>query len=374
MGSSLSLGRIFGIPIRLHYTWFLIFVLITVALLTYFPQAYPLWQRITLGIVASLLFFISITAHELAHSLMAINNGIPVKNITLFVFGGVSQITKEATRPIVELLVAVVGPLSSLIIAGIFYGLHSMLITLAKLGSGSIIVTGLDWLAYINVMLALFNLVPGFPLDGGRVFRALLWMGTGDYSRATRIAALTGRGIGFLFIFGGILVMIVAGQWFAGLWLAFIGWFLENAAAASHRQALLREALHGFTVRDIMSADRPFVTQQLSVGQLVRDYILPTGRRCFLVLEDSQLQGIVTLYNIKQVPQERWDSTRITEIMTPASKLKTAHPNQPAVSLLEQMDEWNINQMPVLEGEQVIGMVGRDGLIRFLRTRAELGM
>ncbi len=374
MGSSINLGRIFGIPIRLHYTWFLIFVLITVALLAYFPQAYPLWQRVSLGIAASLLFFVSITTHEIAHSLIAINNGIPVKGITLFVFGGVSQITKEATRPIVELLVAVVGPLSSLIIAGIFYFFRSMVIGLAGLDTTSIVVTGLDWLAFINVMLALFNLIPGFPLDGGRIFRAILWMRTHDYSRATRIATLTGRGIGFLFIFGGILVMVLARQWFNGLWIAFIGWFLENAAAASYRQALLREALHGFTARDIMSEECPFIPRQLSLGQLVRDYILPTGRRCFIVIEDSKLQGIVTLRDIKPIPQERWDSILIDEIMTPLSKLKSAQPNQPAVSLLEEMDEFNINQMPVLEGDKVIGMVARDGLIRFLRTRAELGI
>lgn len=374
MGSAVNLGRIFGIPIRLHYTWFLIFVLITAALLAYFPQAYPLWQRISLGIAASLLFFISITAHEIAHSLIAMSNGIPVRSITLFVFGGISQITKEATRPVVELLVSVVGPLSSLIIAGIFYLFRSLVIKFTGLDTTSIIVTGLDWLAFINVMLALFNLIPGFPLDGGRVFRAILWMRTHDYNRATRIATLTGRGIGFLFIFGGILLMILAQQWFNGLWIAFIGWFLENAAATSYRQALLREALQGFTARDIMSEECPFVPGRISLGQLVRDYILPTGRRCFMVIEDSKLQGIVTLRDIKPISQEKWDFILIDEIMTPLSKVKSAQPDQPAVSLLEQMDEWNINQIPVLEGGRVIGMVARDTLIRFLRTRADLGI
>ncbi len=367
----MSLGKFFGIPIRLHYTWFLIFVLITAGLVTNFPEAYPFWQRISFGIATSLLFFLSIIIHELAHSLIAIRNGIPVKGITLFIFGGVSQITKEATRPIVELLVAVVGPLSSLVIAGIF-----SLFYLVVAKTGEIVIAGLiQWLIFINVMLALFNLIPGFPLDGGRIFRAFLWMGTKDYSKATRIATLTGRGIGFLFIVGGILIMLIMKQWFTGLWLAFIGWFLENAATTSYRQALLREALHGFTARDVMTQDCPFVSSGITVSQLVREYILPTGRRCFLVTtKDKNLEGIITLHNVKSIPPERWEQTKIEEVMTPASRLKTAHPDQSAVSLLELMDEGDINQVPVIEGDRVIGMVARDNLLRFLRVRAELGI
>lgn len=370
MESAMSLGKFFGIPIRLHYSWFLIFTLITAALVANFPGAYPLWQRIIFGLATSLLFFLSIIAHELAHSLVAIRNGIPVKGITLFIFGGVAQITKEATRPIVELLISVVGPLSSLIIAGIF-----SLAYLLMVGIGDVVIAGFfQWLAFINVMLALFNLIPGFPLDGGRIFRAFLWIGTRDYRRATRIATLTGRVIGFLFIFSGILIMVVMGQWFAGLWLAFIGWFLENAAMTSYRQALLREALHGFTARDVMTEDCPFIRRGITLSQLVREHILPTGRRCFLVTEDGSLEGIVTLHNVKSVPQERWDSIWVREVMTPASELKTVRPEQSAVSLLELMDEGDINQVPVVEGGKVIGMVARDGLLHFLRTRAELGI
>ncbi len=366
----MNLGKFLGIPIYLHYTWFLIFTLITAALVTNFPEAYPLWQRIIFGIATSLLLFTSIVAHELAHSLIAIRNGIPVKGITLFIFGGVSQITKEATKPIVEFLIAVVGPLSSLIIAGVFSLAHLFLVR-----TGDVIVAVLvQWLVFINVMLALFNLIPGFPLDGGRIFRAFLWMRTGDYSKATRIATLAGRGIGFLFILGGIVIMIVLGQWFTGLWLAFIGWFLENAAMTSYRQALLRDALHGFTVRDVMTVDYPSISREITLGQLVRDYILPTGRRCFLVTKDGSLEGVVTLHNVKMIPQERWDSTSVREIMTPTSQLKVIHPEQSAVSLLELMDEGDVNQLPVVEGSKVIGMVARDGLLHFLRVRTELGI
>lgn len=369
MESGLSLGKIFGIPLRLHYTWFIIFALITASLVTLFP-GYPLWQRLVFGTIASLVFFASIVAHELAHSFIAVRNGIPVRSITLFVFGGVSHITKEAARPVTELLMAIVGPLTSLVLAGVFFGLHSL-----SREAGYSLVADLTYqLAYINLILAFFNLIPGFPLDGGRVFRAVVWQVTGNYSRATRFATSTGRVFAYLFILGGILVVFITREWLAGLWLVFIGWFLDSAASASYRQAQLREALQGFKVRDVMSVDYSIIPRQLTVGQLVRDYILPTGRRYFVVAEEGNLKGIITLTDVKTVSQERWDMTPVQEVMTTGNKLKVAHPNQEALNLLELMDEGDVNQIPVVEGGKVIGMVARDGLIRFLRTRAELGI
>ena len=370
MRNAPSLGRISGIRVRLHYTWSVVSVLIIALVVTQFPEAYPLWQRIILGIAAILLIFTAVSIREFALSLMAISKGIPVKGVTLFVFGGVSQIPKEATLPTLELLVAVAGLLSNLIIAGMFYGVH-----LALVNAGSVMIAGLiQWLAFIYFMLFLFHFIPGFPLDGGRVLRALLWVTTGDYDRATRIANWTGRGIGLLFIAGGILIMIVAHQWFVGLLLLLLGWPLENAAAQSHRQTAVDKALQSITARDIMTKECPFITKQLSLGQLVRDYILVTGRCYFVVVDDVKLQGVVTMRNIKPIPKERWNSTRIGEIMTPASELKTAHPKQPTASLLEQMDDLGISQMPVLEKDKVIGIVARDSLIHLVKTRAKLGM
>lgn len=370
MRSLPNLGRIFGVSIRLHYTWPVAFVLITAMVVTQFPEAYPLWQRITLGIAASLLFFISVSVREFVISLTAISRGIPVKSITLFVFGGVSQISKEATLPILELLVAVAGLLSSLVIAGVFYGIYAVLVN-----TGSIVIAGLiQWLAFIYFMLFLFHFIPGFPLDGGRVLRALLWKVIGDYERATLIASWTGWGIGLLCIVGGILLLIVERQWFNGLVLAGMGWALLTAAAQSRRQAVLHEALQSIIVQDLMTKEYPLITPQLSLGQLVRDYIIVTGRRYFVVVDGVKLLGIVTMRNIKSIPKKRWDSTRIGQIMTPASELKTAHPQQPAASLLEQMDELGINQMPVLEEDKVIGIVARDSLIHLAKTRAKLGI
>jgi len=365
--NSISIGKILGIPLRLHYTWFIIFVLITASLVAYLPtpEPYVLWLRIALGVVASLLFFISIVIHELAHSFVAVKNNIPVKNITLFVFGGVSQLTKEASRPTTEMLVAIVGPLASILIAGIFHGVYLLL----DASEPFFIIA--QWLAYINAIMALFNLIPGFPLDGGRVFRAIIWLSTGNYMRATHIATLLGRIIGYIFIGGGIIVMFVTQQWITGLWLAFIGWFLETAATISYRQTSFRNALNGFTVKDIITPS-PVVSPELSLSQLIQNHILPTGHQSFTVADEGRLEGVVTLNNVKKVPQKRWDTTRVKEIMTPNSKLTLAHPEQDAVSLLEQMDEKNIDEVPVLDGDRVVGMVIRGSLIYRLQIRSEL--
>ncbi len=227
MKDSIGLGKILGIPLRLHYTWFIIFVLVTASLVLSFSGDYPIEQRVGLSILTSILFFGSIIIHELAHSILAMRNGIPVKGITLFVFGGVSQIAKEATHPRAELLIAVVGPLASLAMAGIFYGLHFLV--------HGLLAAFMWWLAIINVALAVFNLIPGFPLDGGRIFRAIIWHRTGDYRKATNVASKVGQGIAYAFIIGGIAIMFAQQLWFNGLWLIFIGWFLHDAARASYQ-------------------------------------------------------------------------------------------------------------------------------------------
>jgi len=231
------------------------------------------------------------------------------------------------------------------------------------------------WLARINVILAAFNLIPGFPLDGGRVFRSLLWHFTGDYKRSTLVAVRVGQGVGYLFILGGILIVfLLPHQWFSGLWFAFIGWFLGNAASASYRQAQWRAALLGFSASQVMTSDCPVVPSNITVSRLVQEYVFTSGHRFFLVADDSGFKGIVTLHNIKSISQQNWDMTPVKAIMTPVDKVKVAHPNQDALNILEQMDEYNINQMPVVSEGRVIGLIARDNLIRFLRTRSELGI
>ena len=238
MSRGFSLGKLFGIEFRIHFTWFVIFALVTVFLV---HPDYSQWLYWVMGIIASLTFFASVVAHELAHSLVGRANGIPIASITLFIFGGVAQMTREATRPDAELKMAAAGPICSLIIGGLFGLLWVLMTNLPEPVSIMIL-----WLAVMNGVLAVFNLIPGFPLDGGRVFRSLLWRYTGSYNRSTRIAARVGQGIGYLFILGGILIIFLRPfglSWFDGIWFTFIGWFLQSAALASYRQVSWPDAL-----------------------------------------------------------------------------------------------------------------------------------
>ena len=363
-----KLGRIFGISIQLHYTWVFALALITAIMVTQFAEAYTLWQRISLGIATSLLFFIFVSIREFIISFIAIRRGIPVKRITLFVFGGVAQISKESTRPILELLLAATGLLSTLIIAGVFYFIYGVLVNTGSMVIAEII----QWLAYIYFMLFFFHFIPGFPLDGGRILRALLWKATGNYERATLIASWNGWFIGLLCIAGGILLLIAERQWLNGPVLIGIGWVLLTAAVRSRRQAVLLEALKKIWAQDIMTKEPPIISPQSTINQLIHDYILATGQRYFAVTDGSKLQGIVTMSDIKRVPKKHRGS-HIGKIMTPASELKTAYPQQSAASLLGQMDELGIDHIPVLEEDKVIGIVSRDSLIRLAQARAELG-
>ena len=376
MRGNISLGRVFGIPLRLHYTWFIIFAWVTISLVLspmVEPPYPPITQRIILGILTSLLFFASIITHELAHSIVAIRNSIPVKEITLFVFGGVSRITKEATHPRAELSIAIVGPLTSLALAVIFYGLHLLLASANQVLAASL----MQWLAWINVVLAVFNLIPGFPLDGGRIFRALVWQRTRDYHRATRIATNLGQGIAYAFMAVGIAsifdIFAPLLSWFNGLLLIFIGWFLRDAARASYQQVLLHDALTGITARQITDYDSPLIPPHLNLMDLAQQYILPTGRNCFLISWGAELEGMVTVQQIKKVPRSHWAITTVQDIMTPAGKLKVAYADQDILSVLQEMNGESANHIPVIEAGKIIGIINREDIARFLRTRADFG-
>jgi len=364
VGGSLNLGKIFGIQVRLHYSWFIIFLLVTVSLVS--PN-WSQWLSWVMGITTSLLFFASVLAHELAHSLVGRANDIPVRSITLFIFGGIAHMTREATKAGAELKMAAAGPACSLAL-GVLFGLVWFLTR----GTLEPIAEMAGWLAIINVALAAFNLIPGFPLDGGRVFRSLVWRFSGDYQRSTRIATRLGQGIAYAFILGGILIMFLLGEWLSGLWLVFIGWFLQGAASMSYRQTQWREALRGLTASQTMTSDYIAVPPGITVNQLVQEYILARGHHLFLVSEGDRLKGILTLQNIKSVPQTKWDTTQVEQIMVPAEQLQVASPDQDALSVVEQMDESEVNHMPVTSGGRIIGVVSRDNLLRFLRTRTEL--
>lgn len=372
MGGGFYLGKISGIQFRLHYTWFIIFTLITLSLaLQYFPVVYPGWDIPVYwfaGLFASLLFFSSVVAHELAHSLVGRASGIPVKSITLFIFGGVAGMTRDAPRHGAEFKMAVAGPASSLAIGGIFYAFH-----LLTADASEPLAAVTFWLAQVNVILAVFNLIPGFPLDGGRVFRSLFWRFSGDYEQATRIASRVGRGVGYLFIGGGIaLIFLFPGQWYSGLWLALIGWFLSYLAVISYRQSRWQRILQKITAGEIMRTDCPVIAPETTLSRLVSEYILVSGHRCFLVTGDGELVGLLALEDVKSINRADWDRTAAREVMAPVRDLKTVSPDQNALSVLEQMEENAVNQLPVVSAGRVSGLVTRERLLAVLRSRAEL--
>lgn len=367
------LGRFFGIPVRLHWSWFIVFVLVTWFLADgYFPDYYA-WTTATywgIGAATSILFFASVLAHELAHSRVAQAAGIQVNAITLFIFGGVSQLTREPGRPGVEFRMAIAGPATSIVLGGIFWAIYFATKDSIEPLSGLAF-----WLGYINLFLAGFNLIPGFPLDGGRVLRSILWWRSGNLRKATWIAAIIGRGFGYLLIFGGIYYIFVDVQkyLFQGLLMAFVGWFLENAAVGSYRQVALQDQLRGHKISEIMTLDCPVVSPRLTIEELVNQYILTSGRRCFPVVEDGQGLGLVTMHNVKVVPREEWHNRTVREVMTPMDKLKRVGPHEDLSSAMQLLTDEDVNQLPVVENNRIIGMVARENLLAFVHTRAELG-
>lgn len=364
-----KMGRIFGVSVRLHYTWVLAFALITAIMVTQFPEALPLWQRIVLGLITSLLFLIAVSVRSFIISLVAINRGVTVRRITLFVFGGSTEISEEATHPILELLIAATGLLATLLLCGVFYGIYAIMFSMGS----EVVYVVIQWLSYIFFMLFLFHLIPAFPLDAGMMLRALLWKVSGDYDRATSITSLIGWAIGWLSIAGGLLLLILEQEWLNGLTLVGVGWVLQSAATQSRRRALIREALQPVKTEDIMTSECPLISIQSTVSQLIRDYILATGQRYCLIVDGDSLEGVVTLENVKRV-RKKHRGAHLDKIMTPTSELKLAHPQQSAASVLGQMDEQWVDHMPVVENDKVIGIVSRETLERLAKTRSELGL
>jgi len=371
MEAKLKLGRILGIPVGLHWTWFLIFGLVTWSLaLGYFPAEHPHLSATAywiLGAVTSLLFFGSVLLHELGHSVVALRNQIPVRGVTLFIFGGVAQIEREPKTPGAEFRIAIAGPLTSLVLAAGFGGLWWLDRMVPYLAAPSV------WLMRINLMLAVFNLIPGFPLDGGRVLRAVAWKVSGSFHRATQIASTSGQLVAFGFIGLGIFTM-VGGNFFNGLWLAAIGWFLQNAAATSYAQANMQQLLHGVTAAQVMTSECSLIPEQTLLRQLVEEQVLTGGRRCFLVAENGRLLGLLTLTDVAKVPRADWAETTAGQVMVPWERTIRVQPETTLLAALKAMDDANVNQVPVVEGDRIIGVLSRERVLHYIRTRTELGM
>ena len=370
MRSQIKLGSIFGIKIGLHYSWFLIALLIVFSLSSQFHATNPEWGDgviMTMAIGTAILFFVSLVLHELAHSLVATSQNLPVKEITLFALGGVSQIEKNPTSAKVEFWMAFVGPLTSAIIGAICLALAR------GIGGASSDpwMAMLLWLGYINLMLAGFNLLPGYPLDGGRVLRAIIWWKTGNADRSTQTAAKIGQLVAFAFIAFGIY-QFFAGAGIGGLWTAFIGWFLLQASRESYVQVGLAHALQGVRVADVMTRDCPTVDGNLNVQNFVEQELLHTGRRCFIVADKGEVAGLVTPHEVKQVERAQWPYKTLHDIMRPLDDLHAVPPDASLTSALESMSRYDLNQLPVISNKHLEGVLSRAQVLSYLQTHAEL--
>jgi Zn-dependent protease len=366
---SVSLGKIFSIPVQLDYSWFLIFILLTWLLASsYYPAAYPHWpiaEYWLLGAVTAVLFFGCVLLHELGHSVVAQRNGIPVSSITLFVFGGVSQITQEAAKPLADFLIASAGLAVSLLLTLLFAALQPLV------GSVPPLLALAQYLAYINGLLLLFNLIPGFPLDGGRMFRAMAWAALKNYDRATRIAATVGRAMAFLFILLGVW-LVFFGSFLNGLWIIFVGWFLENASTREVQRQTLRALLTGRKVSQIMGRNYVTIPADISLQRLADDHILGTGTRFFIVEKAGVAAGIMTLHQVREIPREAWAATLVGQAMIPAEKMDWVGPEAELWDALQKMNQDGVNQLPVMSGGQIQGVLSRENVIHFLQTMREL--
>lgn len=370
-GGNLKVARILGIDILIHWSWLAIFFLLTWWLaLGLYDELYPQWsdgERWTAAVVSSLLLFVSVLLHELSHSIMAIRRGIPVRSITLFIFGGVAALSEEPEKPKQEFEIAVVGPLTSFVLALVFGLLALLFGARDEKPAGAV----LGYLAFINLILAAFNLLPGFPLDGGRLLRAALWSRSGDLVKATQRAAMAGATLSLVLMGFGV-VSLLAGNFLGGIWFIVIGWFLRSAAEASHRQVVMKEALEGVALLSLVNRYVQSVPPATSVLELVQDYIEVHSQRAFPVMKGDELLGVVTLSDVRKLARERWPATSVADIMTPLEaivQLTTADAASEALKLMTQRD---VNQVAVVDDGRFVGFFSHSDLLRLLQIRSEL--
>ena len=376
MGPGWRVGRIAGIDLSIHPSWLVIAFLVTYSLAEFqFPSEFRGWSTTAYWLVAAataLLFFASVLAHELSHAILARRFGLKVQGITLFIFGGATSIDSDSRTPREEALIAVAGPATSIAIGLVLLGLD---LVVAQPQAAAL----LGWLGFINLMLGAFNLIPGFPMDGGRVLRAILWKVRGNRLAATRSAAVVGRLFAYGLIGLGVyLALRPGGSIFSGLWLALIGWFLSNAAEATVAQAGVESSLSGVRVRDAMDLDPPSVTPNEPVTELVQERLLRGEDRSFLVRhDDGGLAGIVTLGDVRRLPRDDWAAARVTDIMTRHTELATIGPDAPLADALRLIQEREVGQLPVVDdehGRDAVGLVTRRGILRLIEARMKLGL
>jgi Zn-dependent protease/predicted transcriptional regulator len=368
-GNSWRLGRIAGIEVRIDTSWVVIALLVTYSMFLQLDEAYPAFARpglVVLAVLFALLFFGSVLGHELAHAVVARRRGIPVRGITLFLFGGATHAKVESRGPKDELIVSVVGPLSSLLLAVTFFLLGTALREVFRPLGG-----GFRYLGFVNLLLAIFNMLPGFPLDGGRVLRSLVWRATGSLSRATRIASIAGQTVGYLLI--GVGVFFLTQQiLFSAIWMAAIGWFLVQAARSSYQELEVRRFLEGVEAEELMTPELVSIPADLSLRDAVDDYFMRYDHSAFPVDEGGRTTGLLTLRSVKQVQRDQWDARRVRDAMHPLGDELTVVPDARMDRVLTKLQDGDRRRVLVVRNGEVVGMITASDVARWLERRKAL--
>jgi Zn-dependent protease/predicted transcriptional regulator len=371
--SSVKLGTIFGVPVGLNFSWFFTFAFVTLILgIQVYPAIFEdtaVWVHWLMAVASGILFFASILTHEMAHSLIARAYGIPVKGITLFIFGGVSQITRDAKRPFAEFVMAAAGPATSILLSGFF-----LFLWWASGGGGRPIEVMWQWLWIMNLGLGAFNLAPGFPMDGGRIVRSALWGITGNYLTATLWASRGGRLMAYGLMLLGFAALVRLITWlepFSGVWLMLLGLFLEGAARQSWRQVQALEVLRRYRAVDVMTLECPMVPRDATLHEVAQLYAEGQQRFCLFVTEGEHVVGMLTHEQVRPGPgwTRRWDVATAGESMTNAALVPVVAPQDDAASVLQTMNAADLPCLPVVEGKRLVGVVGQDALTCLLAAR-----
>ncbi len=392
MYGDIYLGRLFGIPFRLHWSWFLAVVLIAWTLAAnYFPAALPAAQDKgmywVLGVIAALGLFVSVLLHELGHAFAARAFGIVTRGIRLFIFGGVAELTGEPRRPMQEIVIAIAGPAVTLLLILIFAAALAVMIptgvTLEISDEAGIQFQGppaiaaiaalLYYLGMINTLLLIFNLIPAFPLDGGRVLRGIVWLVSGDYLLSTRLAAGVGIAFSWVLFVGGFLLAL-SGNLLGGLWFFFLGMFLQNAAASSVAYATMQQLLRGVRVADLMCRDVIALPPGLTIREVIDHFFLRRPYKAYPVVQDGQFVGLLTLEAIQSVPAEQWESVTVGEVAARGEGVPTLRPHESAISALRKLAETDLSRLPVVENGQFYGLLCRRDLMHYLEIRSSLAL
>lgn len=372
---SFRIGRIWGFPIEIHLSWFIILVLVvwtfSVGLFPHIQAlaGLPAWQYWAMGVVTALFFFLSVLIHELAHSYVAIRNGMGIGGITLFVFGGVSKITEEPRTAELELKMAIAGPLMSLVLGGVFWGIGFA--AQAALAPVQVVAVA-SYLGTINLILGVFNLIPGFPLDGGRVFRAIVWHYTHDLVRSSRYASLLGQGVGYAFMLWGVF-QLLGGFALNGIWIALIGFFIVGAAQNAYQQVLVQRALAGMPVERVMQRDVPRVDPGISLRDVVDHYFIGHDYNAYPVVQNDNLVGVVTADDVRQVPRDQWYETKVGDVTRRVDARALVDENEDAWDALSKMLNNDAGRMLVVHEGHLEGILTRDSIMNVVRTKLQLG-